>query len=135
MPKPPTPESFEVQEYSSENESQSRFGVIYQIVEQLVRENPAAGCRAALQGSLLKITYNAYEALLSDPQRLKVAEDAAKQYLNGTVSQLKKEYRRLRGKTLELKEKKDLANRYVSKVSLNERYIYSSWRFYDLGEE
>ncbi len=41
----------------------------------------------------------------------------------------------LESKVLELKEKKDLANYTVQKVSLNERYMYTAWRFYDLGEE
>lgn len=135
MPKPPAPESFEVQEYGNAHETQDRFGAIYQIVENMVRENPSSGCRASLHGNLLRITYNAYEALLSNPDRKKMAEDAAKQYLNGTVSQLKKEYRKLRGKVLSLKEKKDMANCSIQKVSLNERYVYSSWRFYELGEE
>jgi hypothetical protein len=133
MPKPPAPESFEVQEYGNEHETQSRFGVIYQIVEQMLRESPAAGCRASLHGNLLRITYNAYESLL--PTRLKQVEDAAKQYLNSTISNLKKEYRKKRGKVLELKERKELANYSVEKVSLNERYVYSSWRFYEIGEE
>lgn len=133
MPKPPTPESFEVTEYGTKYRPQDRFGLIYQIIEQMQRESPVYGCRASFSGNLLRITYNCYESML--PTRMRQVEDQAKQVLNSCISLLKKEYRRLSGKVLTLNEQKNLANYTVQKVSLNERYIFSSWRFYELGDE
>lgn len=127
-------ESFETQEYSEENEAQSKFGTIYQIVEQMTRESPVAGVRVVLAGNMLKFIYNCYEMHLHDVNRLRLIEDQAKQVLNSTISELKKQFRKLRKETLNLKEKKELANNAVQKVSQNQRYLYTSWRFYELGE-
>ncbi len=126
------PESFETVEYSVEHKTQDRLGAIYQIVEQMARETPTAGVRASFTGNLLKLTYHCYEMHL--PRRIRQVEDQSKQVLNRVVKDLKKEYRKLRSETLELKEKKELSNTSVQKVSLNERYLYAEWRFYEIGE-
>ncbi len=132
MAKKQSPESFEVQEYSREQLPQDKFGAIYQIVEQLLRESPAAGCRVSFTGSLMKLTYHCYEMHL--PSRMRIVEDQAKQVLNNTVNHIKKEFKKLRKETLDLKEKKEMANYSIEKVSLNERYALASWRFYEIGE-
>lgn len=124
-------ESFEVTEYGTEHEIPGRVqGVITEIIRDQVRNSPAVNVRVTFTGNLMKLTYHCYEMHL--PVRQKEVEHAAKSGLDETVKHLKKEYKVRTKDTIDLKEKKEMANTAVQKVSLNERYMYSSWRFYEL---
>lgn len=125
-------ESFEITEYGVEHEIPGRVqGVIKEIVRDMVRETPAVGMQVSFTGNLVKFTFHCYEMHL--PVRLKQIEDTAKQALDQIAKFVKKEYKSRTGDSINLSEKKDMANTSAQKVSLNERYMYSSWRFYELG--
>lgn len=124
-------ESFEITEYGEDHEIPGKVqGVIKEIVRDLVRTNPAVGMQVTFVGNLVKLTYHCYEMHL--PVRLREVEHAAKSGLDETVKQLKKEFKERAGHVLKLTERKEMANTSAQKVSLNERYMYSSWRFYEL---
>lgn len=124
-------ESFEVTEYGTDHEIPGRVqGQIKEIVQEMVRKNPAAGTQVTFVGNLAKFTYHCYEMHL--PVRQKEVEHAAKSALDETVKHVKKEFKNRTGSDVKLTERKDMANTSVHKVSLNERYMYSSWRFYEL---
>lgn len=125
-------ESFEVTEYGEDHEIPTRkHGVIKEIVDEMTRQNPAMGIQVSFTGDMVKLTFHSYEMHL--PVRLKQVEDLAKTSLNEALKHLKKEYKVRTKETLNLKEKKEMANTSAQKVSLNERYMYSSWRFYELS--
>jgi hypothetical protein len=132
MPKPPAPESFEVTSYGAPGSPRDRYSVIYEILNEIGQESPAYRCRGSLQGNQLKITYHCYEMHLAQVERLRQVEDQAKQVLDEVVRHLKKEFKARHGEELVLKEKKDLRDYSMSKVSLNERYVYASWRVFEL---
>ena len=67
------------------------------------------------------------------PVKMKEIEATAREVLNETFKNLKKQFKEKTGDTLKAKEQKDMANYSVQKVSLNERYYYVAWRFYELG--
>lgn len=133
MPKPPTPETFEVTEYGVEHRARDRHSVIYEILNEIGQGSPVYRCRGSFQGNQLKVTYHCYEMHL--PSRIKQVEDQARQVLDETIRYLKKEFKARYGKELALKEDKSLRSHSVSKVSLNERYVYASWRCFELSEE
>ena len=125
-------ESFEVTEYGTDHEIPGRVqGVIKEIVRDIIRTNPAVNMQVSFTGNLVKLTYHCYEMHL--PVRLRNVEHSAKSALDGAAKQIKKEFKTRTGDTVKLTERKDMANTSAQKVSLNERYMYSSWRFYELG--
>jgi hypothetical protein len=125
-------QGFEVTEYSDEQVIPGRIqGVISDIIRDQVRDIPSVGIQVSFTGNLVRLTYHSYEFHL--PSSIKQVEQFAKSGLDETVKHLKKEFKVRTGETLDLKEQKDLANTSVQKVSLNERYMYSSWRFYEIG--
>lgn len=133
MAKAEKPGSFEITDYSEDHEIPGRSrGIIKEILQAMVRKNPAMSVQAVFVGNLMKITYHSYEMHL--PVRIKEVESAAKSNLDETCKHLKKEYKTILKKTLDMKERKEMANTSVQKVSLNERYMYASWRFYELAE-
>lgn len=124
------PESFEVTEYGEQNEVLSKYSTIRQIVDEHKREFPNAGIRCSFAGNMVKIMYHAYEMHL--PVRMKEIQDQANDMLSSALKHIKKEFKSRRKETLNLKEKKDLANYTAQKVSLNERYYAVFWRMYEL---
>lgn len=126
------PQSYEVTEYSEPAlDAGLAYGAIRQIFADLIRDVPSVGVWADVSGNLLKIHYHCYEMFL--PTRLHDIEASANDVLKKTVSMLKKEFRARTKHDLVLKEKKDLADRTVEKVSLNERYYYRCWRVYEMS--
>lgn len=124
-------ESFEITEYGSEHEIPGRTqGVITEIVQEMNRSTPSCGVRVTFTGNMMKLTYHAYEMHL--PVRLKMIEHNAKSSLDEAVKLIKKQFKERTGNTISPKERKEFANTSAQKVSLNERYMYSSWRFYEL---
>jgi hypothetical protein len=124
-------ESFEQTEYSDPKDPRDDLSLIYQIVHDFVSKDPAIGIQPSLTGKYLRLTYTCYEMHL--PTRLKVVEDQAHQRLKDMVSYLKKEFKKATKRTLSLKEKKDMEDYNTQKVSLNERYHYSRWRFFEIS--
>lgn len=126
------PQSFEVAGYSD-----VEFGVaeaqkvIVQIFRDIERDCPAHAVWADVVGDQLKIHYHTYTMFL--PARIKEIEGEADEVFKQTVSYLKKEFRARTGKALKLKEQKELGNRAIERVSLNERYYYRAWRFYEMN--
>ena len=126
-------ESFEVTEYGEDHNIPGRDrGVIKEIVRDMERKSPAMGIQVSFTGNLMKLTHHCYEMHL--PVRMKEVEANAKQCLDEAVKYIKKEFKERLKETLNIKEKKEMANTSVQKVSLNERYMYASWRFYEIGE-
>lgn len=125
------PEGFEVTEYGKPHEVYSMYSVVHQIMEDRGREAPNYGVKVAFTGNMLKVYYHCYEMCL--PTRFTEIEGNANDSLNEAIKYIKKEYKKRTKKTLDLKEKKDLANYTVQKVSLNERYYTVFWRMYELG--
>lgn len=124
-------QGFEVAGYS-----ETEFGIteahkaIVQIFRDLQRDAPAHAVWGDVVGEKLKIHYNNYVMFL--PTRMRQIEEEAETVFTETVKYLKKEFKERTGKALKLKEVKEMADRSVEKVSLNERYMYKAWKFYDL---
>ena len=128
------PESFEVADYSAPREEQDPYGsysVIHQIFVDSIRENPAHGVRVSLVDGHLKLTFHAYEMHVA--RRRQEVEDIANSSLAEAQKHLKKEFKKRTKKDLDLKEKKDLAGCNIQKVSMNERYYVTYWRFYGMA--
>lgn len=128
-----SPESFETTEYSTPHNVYDDYSVINQIVQDKGRESPAYAVRASLTGDMLKLTFMSYE--MHAPTRMRDITESGDKYLSEMLKHLKKEFKKRTKKELELTEKKDLANYTIQKVSLNERYAYAAWRFYELKNE
>jgi len=126
------PESFEVTEYGSDGRTLDQdIGVIAEIVQNKVSKSPNLNTRVAFTGNLMKLTFHAYE--MHAPTRMKEIERSCKETLDTMFKDIKKEFKERTSEVLKVKEKKELANYTIQKVSLNERYMYVSWRFYELG--
>jgi hypothetical protein len=125
------PESYEVTEYGSKKTKEfDKYSVIVQIVQEKVRDVPSLGLQVSFTGDLMRIAYHCYEMNL--PSKMKTVQEQANTYLNEAVKHIKKEFKSRTKKPLTLKEKKDLANYTVQKVSLNERFYVVYWRFYEI---
>jgi hypothetical protein len=128
------PESFEITEYDADRKDQveaNDFSVIKEIVAEIGRDNPGTGFQVKFGAGFMQLVYVAYE--MHFPQRKAIIEDAAKKGLNEALKIIKKEFRARTKKSISFKERKEMANNTVEKTSLNERYMYVSWRCYDLG--
>jgi hypothetical protein len=129
---PNKPESFEIAEYSPpELGINETFQIIKQITEEIIKVNPTVGVWVDMSGDMLRVHYHAYEIHL--PSRVKDVQAVAEETMKKYVSHLKSEFKARTKKPLDIKEKKELANYTVEKVSLNERYYYRAWRFYELS--
>lgn len=125
-------ESFEITDYSEEHSIPGRIqGAIKEIVTDLVRDNPAVGIQVSFTGKMMRLTYHSYEMHL--PRKIRDVEEQARKYLNDTLKTIKSEFKKKTGDKLDVSEKKEMANTSVQKTSLNERYMFSSWRFYEIG--
>ena len=131
-------QGFEVQEYDPEDlPVAEKLSVIKQIMQD--RRNdpstaslPSSAFQIAMQGDQLVTKYHCYEMCLAQPDRLREVERQADVALNELLRYLKKEFRSRTKKALTLKERKELRNHSVQKVSLNERFYYVSWRVYEM---
>lgn len=124
-------QSFEVTEYSDEHEIPGHIqGAISEIVRDQVREVPSVGVQVSFMGNLMKLSYHSYEHSLH--LRKRDVEDRAKKGLDETLKNIKKKIKGLSGVLPTFTEKKDMASTAAQKVSLNDRYMFSSWRFYEI---
>jgi len=130
MAKPVEPESFEVTEYGDSGRMDAVQGAIMEIVDEHVSKVPNINVRVTFMGKLMKLSYHCYEMHLH--QRLRQVESDQETVLREVVKLLKKEFKGKTGEALTLKERKDLANSQIQKVSLNERYMYVGWKFFEL---
>ena len=125
-------QSFEVTEYSTDGKPLDyKQSAIKEIVDNLKRRSPNLGVRVSFTGNLVKLSFDCYEMHL--PTRLKEVESLASDVFKETLKNIKSEYKSKAGEKIDLKEKKELADYAVSKVSLNERYYYVSWRVYEIS--
>ena len=124
-------ESFEKTEYGNPTDPRDDASIVYQIVLDKVSDSPSSNVLGSLSGNLLRLTYQCYEMHL--PTRMKEIEDSAHTVLKEMVSYLKKEFKRQTKRTLSLKERKDLEDYTAQKVSLNERYHYARWKFFEIS--
>ena len=126
------PQTFEITEYSpAVLDMNTAYKTIRQIFSEYARGPAKHAVWVDMSGDKLKLHYHAYEMFL--PQRIQRVDEESKQILDAAVKELKKEFKTRTGKSLTLSEKKDLGNYTVEKVSLNERYYYKCWRFYDIS--
>ena len=130
------PEGFEITEYSpAALDTAEAYKVIRQYFSELKYDHGFGPGKDAvwadMSGDKLKVHYHAYEMYL--PQRLEQVQDESKQFINKACSALKSEFKKRTGKALTLKEDPKLSDYTVEKVSLNERYYYRCWRFYDVS--
>ena len=126
-----TPESYEVASYSEDsNKEYDKIAVINQIMKDKAKESPEFAIFCKFTGNFLQIYYNYYGMCV--PVRMKEIERQAKEILDESIKFLKKEFKLKTKDNLNLKEDKSKANYTLQKVSLNERYYYVSWRFYEL---
>ncbi|MHB8407936.1 MAG: hypothetical protein ACYDHY_07620 [Acidiferrobacterales bacterium] len=135
--KRPEPESFETQEYSEDNEEaiQNTFEVLKQISLDSSwgtqrPSSPAAACGVKLSGNSVVVYFHSYEQQL--PGRIAAVQAEAKTALDNYVKFLKAEFKDRSGRALGLKELKDQSDFRVEKVSLNERYMFLTWRTFEL---
>ena len=107
------------------------FKVIKQIVWDLVRDTPAHSVRVDWVGDKLRVTFQTFVALY--PYHKNRVDEEAMEVQKSMAAYLKKEFKVRTKKALKLKEVKELGNDSVQKTSLNERYIYTCWKFYDIS--
>lgn len=127
-------ESFEKTEYSEKNEEVEKYELlqaIVQVAKNKIGEMPNSSCAVKLEGDILKVIFHTYQMHL--PSRKAQVDDEGRRTIDEFVKYLKKEVKSMSGQTLDLKEKKELANYTVEKVSLNERYHYICWRCYTIS--
>jgi hypothetical protein len=126
------PKTFEVAEYSDPVlDANTAYKTVRQIFAEYARDSAQYAVWADMSGDKLKIHFNSYEMFL--PTRMNQVEEQSKQILDSTVKELKNEFKKRTGKALKLVEDKELANYSVEKVSLNDRYMYKTWRFYKMS--
>lgn len=122
---------FDVATYGNDNvRMDEKYSTIKEIVDDQREYRPGVNVNVSFTGNMMRLIYHSYEHLL--PTRMREVEENANMILDKTIKKIKKDYKEKLKKTLNLKEKKELANYSVNKVSLNERYMYSCWRFYEL---
>jgi len=125
-------QGFENAEYGQEHELPDKvLSAIQEIVRDQVSRSPSSNVRVSFTGNLMRLAYHCYEMHL--PVRMRDIEGTAKSVLDETFKNLKKQFKERTSDTLKAKEQKEMANYSVQKVSLNERYYYVAWRFYELG--
>jgi uncharacterized protein with von Willebrand factor type A (vWA) domain len=124
--------SFDRTEYSDPDINHAdAHQIIRQITVDMVHDVPTVGMWTSMTGNQLKIHYHDY--VMNLPVHLKETVERSETAFKELVKYLKNEFKRRAGKTLTLKEDKDLHNYTVEKVSLNERYYYRAWRVYDVS--
>jgi hypothetical protein len=125
-------QGYEVAPYSdTEFGPYEAFKVLKQSIVDLVRDSPAHSVRADWVGDKVRVTFQSFVALY--PIHRNQVDTEANEVQKQTVSYLKKEFKARTKKTLKLKEVKELGDYSVQKTSLNERYIYTCWRFYEIS--
>lgn len=127
------PESFEVQEYNDVREPYETYKVLKQILEDHKKDHPVTSQAFRIQfvGDQMKVYYTTLESML--PHRMAEVEKDAAAAHKDFLKYIKKEFKSRLKRTLECSEQKDQADYSVQKVSLNERYYFSSWRFYTIS--
>ena len=128
----PEVKSFEVAEYSEPVlDTNTAYKTIRQIFYEFAHGSAKHAVWADMSGDKLKIHYHSYEMHL--PTRMKQVTDESNTILDKVVKELKAEFKKRTGSALKLSENKDLGSYAIEKVSLNERYYYKAWRFYNVS--
>jgi hypothetical protein len=130
-------QSYEVAEYSKPAlDTATAFKVINQIFYEMTQGPAQYAVYGKMSGDQLRIHYHSYE--ISLPSKLRDVCFQAKEVHAETVKHLKKEFKARTGQALTLKPTSPEAEQFernytVEKVSLNERYYFKSWRFYEVS--
>jgi hypothetical protein len=123
--------SFEITEYGVEHEIPARIlGVLQEIIRDQNKNFPSYQFSVRFTGNKMRLVYVSYE--FNYPGRKKDIDEMAKRLLNETVKNLKKEFKSRVHEALDIVEDKSMADFAVHKVSLNERYMYTSWRVFEV---
>jgi hypothetical protein len=124
-------ESFEVQGTAYLQE-EDRNALIQQVSEELIASSPSFGYKVKFHGEdQMTVVYHCFEMDL--PSRIQIVEEQADKLLKDWEKYIKKEFKKRGGGTLKMKEVKDLRDRNIEKVSLNNRYYFRASRTYDLS--
>jgi len=125
-------QSFEVAPYSdTEFGTTEAHKVLMQIFKDLKRDSPAHAVWGDMVGDQLRIHHQT--TVVNLPQRMNQVEEECEQIFKSTVSHVKSEFKSRTGKALKLAEDKELRGHTTQKVSLNQRYYYTSWRSYHVS--
>lgn len=126
------PESFEIQEYGDQNETYETAQLLKQIVQDYRNENNVVshGFKVDFTGNMMKVIMSFYE--IGYPAKRQEISDKVNEYHKQIFSMLKKEFKKRAKRELAVTEQKDMADYTVAKVSLNDRYMLTSWRCYTL---
>jgi len=128
-------DSFDVTEYGGvegdkNNLINEKLSVIETLVRDYVRKQPNIGVHVKYTRDLVRVTFACYEMHL--PVKMRETEQLARQTLDDVVRSIKKGSKSMTKGGISLTEQRELANYTVQKVSLNERYLYTCWRFYKI---
>jgi hypothetical protein len=123
--------SFEITEYGVEHEIPGRIlGVLQEIIRDQNKNFPSYQFSVKFTGNKMRLVYVSYE--FNYPGRKKEIDEMAKIVLNETVKNLKREFKAREHIALDITEDKSMADYAIHKVSLNERYMYTSWRVFEI---
>lgn len=128
--KTPEPQSFEITEYGDEDDPQRMFSGIAQIGSEMISEMPNCAVRFRQEGDHLKVVYQTYEMFV--PRKLANIQEQSRVSIKEAISHLKREFKKRYKKNLKLKEIKGSDNYTTQKVSMNERYAFTSWCVYEM---
>lgn len=106
-------------------------GLIEEIVRDLVQENPAYGVIVKFEGDHMRLVGQSYE--MNIHLRIRQVEDFMRQVLDGALKHIKKEFKARGAGSLTLSEDKSRAGTNIQKVSLNQRSMYTCWRYFTIG--
>lgn len=131
-----TQDEFAKTSYGEEKPDTVRL--LAQIAADKVRDFPTSTVHLTMKGGDVRLTYISYEMFL--PQKIAQVDAECDTSIKEMVKYLKKEYKTRSKKTLELKERKDKvgekainSGRTIEKVSMNHRYMYVSWKTFEIG--
>lgn len=129
-------DSFDVTEYGGVQGEKNdlineKLSVIETLVRDYVKKQPNVGVHVKFTGDMVRVTFACYEMHL--PVKVRETERLARETLDEVVRSIRKDSKSMLKGGVSLTEVKELANYTVQKVSLNERYLYTCWRFYKIG--
>lgn len=133
MPKPKEPESFEVAG-TRYNQAEDKNATLAQALADYRTQNPAQNFRARVQGESVTITCHCNERGLGDPGRRALQHAAMEKATDNFVKGLKKHFKEISGKTLDLKEDKTGRGYNIQQVSMNDRWEMIIRRLYKVTD-
>ncbi len=133
MPKPKEPESFEVAG-TRYKQSEDKHATLQQAIVDYQTQNPAQSFRARIQGESVTLTCHCNERGLGDPGRRALQVNAMEKAMDNYIKGLKRHFREISGKTLDLKEDKKGRGYNIQQVSMNDRWEIVYRRLYMVSD-